>query len=134
MAPIQRDGLEYEFDVVGELNQDNELIISKSRCPDLAGQIISKPGRQIADALDAWLGSGAPAPAPINRDFLLMQTEREMERLGWSARDGKEHLEQSYGKKSRQFLTDAELVEFSVYLQSQPDPTPSRQIKLTDRN
>jgi DNA replication protein DnaC len=119
MAPIQRDGLEYEFDVCGELNLDNDLIISKSRCPDLSGQIISKPGKQLANVLNAWLSDGVPASAPINRDFLLIQTEREMERLGWSPRDGKEHLEQHYGKKSRQFLTDEELVEFSAYLLSQ---------------
>lgn len=134
MAPIQRDGLEYEFDVCGELNLDNELIISKSRCPALSGQIISKPGEQMALVLKEWLSTGLPAPKPIDRVFLLAQTEQEMNRLGWSDRDGKLHLEQTYGKKSRHFLTDSELIEFSAYLQSQPDPISNLQLQLSDFN
>jgi len=35
MAPVQRDGLEYEFDVVADLDQDNNLIVGKTRCPSL---------------------------------------------------------------------------------------------------
>lgn len=61
MAPVQREGMEYEFDVFGELDQGNNLIISKSRCVELAGQVIHKPGREMADTLRAWLGSGAAA-------------------------------------------------------------------------
>lgn len=63
MAPVQRDGLEYEFDVYGDLDQDNSLIIGKTRCPALAGQIIRKPGAQIAATLQEWLG-GAPVFVP----------------------------------------------------------------------
>ena len=62
MAPIQRDGLEYEFDVVGDLNQSHEWVISKSRCKALADQIITKPGEETAEVLRAWLSDGAPAP------------------------------------------------------------------------
>lgn len=134
MAPIQRDGLEYEFDVCGELNLDNELIISKSRCPALTGQVIAKPGEQVASILKDWLNDGAPAPHRINRQALLMQTQQEMIRLGWSDKDGKLHLEQTYGKKSRHFLTDEELMEFSAYLQSQPDAAATIQLGLADFN
>jgi hypothetical protein len=60
MAPVQRDGMEYEFDVVADMNQENDLVVSKSRCPAMTGQIISKPGKQVADLLNAWLSDGAP--------------------------------------------------------------------------
>jgi hypothetical protein len=63
MEPIQRDGLEYEFDVVGEMNQDNDLVITKTRCAALAGQVYSKPNGKVSDILKAWLTDGAPAPA-----------------------------------------------------------------------
>ena len=122
-APIHVAGIDYEFDVAGELNQQHTLHISKSRCPALDGQSFTNPGRDVADLLHEWMSDGVPAPPPIDRDFLLSQTEQKMNRLGWSAKDGKLHLEQHYGKKSRQFLTDEELVEFSAHLQSQPDPT-----------
>lgn len=64
-APIQRDGFEYEFDVFGEMTPDNELIIQKTRCPALTGQVIAKPGKALADTLATWLNGAAPvAPAP----------------------------------------------------------------------
>lgn len=60
LAPVQRDGIEYEFDVFAEMDRDNTLIVSKSRCPALADEVIKKPGKQLAEALKAWL-DGAPA-------------------------------------------------------------------------
>src|SRR5690606_37327924 len=65
LAPIQRDGLDYEFTVVGDMNLNHELIVSKSRCSAIpVGDIIEKPGEKFARTLREWLGSGAPKPAP----------------------------------------------------------------------
>ncbi|MGI6558592.1 MAG: ATP-binding protein [Limnochordia bacterium] len=60
LQPVQRDQLEFEFDVIAEMDQDNTLVVSKTRCPDLAGAVIDKPGKEIADILRAWLSDGAP--------------------------------------------------------------------------
>lgn len=117
LAPVFKSEIEYEFDIVGEMNLDNELIISKSRCSALAGQVISKPGADVANILKAWLSDGAPAPQKVNRDELIQKIDYLLADCGWSAKDGKEHLEQVYGKKSRQFLTDDELVDFAGYLE-----------------
>jgi hypothetical protein len=54
-----RDGIEYEFDVCGDMVQDNTLQITKSRCPRLAGAVFSKPGQELAKVLKEWLG-GVP--------------------------------------------------------------------------
>lgn len=69
LAPIQRDGLDYEFTVVGDMNLSHELIVSKSRCSAIGvGDIIDKPGEKMARVLREWLGSGAvPAPKPEAR-------------------------------------------------------------------
>jgi hypothetical protein len=65
MAPIQREGMDYEFDVVGDLDHDHNFIVSKTRCRALDGQVINKPGQQIARTLTGWLSDGAPlAPIP----------------------------------------------------------------------
>jgi hypothetical protein len=61
LAPVQRDGLEYEFDVVGELDQENTLAVTKTRCPALSGKALRKPGKDLADVLSQWLGAGTPA-------------------------------------------------------------------------
>lgn len=54
----QRDGLEYEFDVVGDMNLDNELIVSKTRCPALQQQVIKEPGEEFAETIRGWLEAG----------------------------------------------------------------------------
>jgi len=64
LQPVQRDGLEYEFDVVGDMNQDNEYIISKTRCEDLSRKVIEKPGKNLAEILVTWLTVGEPPATP----------------------------------------------------------------------
>ena len=59
MAPVQRDGMEYEFDVVGDMDWSHNLIVSKTRCADLSGAVIKEPGKEFADVLAKWVGSGA---------------------------------------------------------------------------
>ena len=63
IQPIQRDGLEYEFDVVGDMSLDHNLVISKTRCVALDGQLMSKPGADLAQILLDWLNAGEPQPA-----------------------------------------------------------------------
>lgn len=68
----QREGLEYEFDLVGSLDLNNELTVVKSRCPQLAGEIVARPGRPFAETFKAWLDDGVQAD-PTARDRLLEQ-------------------------------------------------------------
>lgn len=68
MAPITREGAEYEMDIVGEMDLDHNFVITKSRCVALADAVINKPGQQLANALRSWLTDGAPAtekPEPL---------------------------------------------------------------------
>lgn len=58
-APIQRDGVEYEFDVVLDLDQEHVGIVTKTRCPDLSNATIPKPGKALASTLAKWL-AGEP--------------------------------------------------------------------------
>ena len=56
---MQRDGLEYEFDVVADLDQDNNLIVGKTRCPAVAGMVIPRAGKEVAQKLLSWLSDGS---------------------------------------------------------------------------
>jgi len=56
MAPIQRDGFEYEFDVFLDMDIDNNAIVAKTRCPELTGRVFNKPGEDMANILVEWLG------------------------------------------------------------------------------
>jgi hypothetical protein len=55
LAPVQREGMDYEFDLVGNLSEDNELVIDKSRCPAYTGKVIAKPSEKDFDAFAEWL-------------------------------------------------------------------------------
>ena len=65
LAPVQRQDLEYEFDVVLRLDADNIAHVEKTRCSALAGLSIRHPGAPLADLLTAWLSDGAAPSAPI---------------------------------------------------------------------
>lgn len=58
LKSVMRDGVEYEFSVVMDMQDDNSANITKTRCVELAGQVIHKPGTALADTLNAWLGTG----------------------------------------------------------------------------
>ena len=70
MAAVQREGIEYEFDVAAELRSDgNELVIIKTRCEELSEKTFKKAGDDIGKILAAWLSSGSP-PAPPKTEVI----------------------------------------------------------------
>lgn len=58
----QRDGVEYEFDIVGALDLQHNWVIHKSRMSDLADQVIAKPGTELATQILEWLNDGTRVP------------------------------------------------------------------------
>jgi hypothetical protein len=69
MEPVMRAGVEYEFSIVGDVNLDHQLVVTKTRCSALTDAVIDKPGAQLARTLRDWLGSGVEAkPAAPNTD------------------------------------------------------------------
>lgn len=62
LGPIQRDGLEYEFDVLFDLDQNHLASASKDRTGLFDGQVF-RPAAETGQRLIAWLESGAePVP------------------------------------------------------------------------
>ncbi len=57
---------------------------------------------------------------PLDLSDIISQTDVEMMRLGWDARQGRAYLKQVFNKESRQQLTVQELQQFLSYLQQQP--------------
>ncbi|MEU2602888.1 ATP-binding protein [Streptomyces hirsutus] len=72
LKPEQREGIEYEFDIVGDLDHDNTLVISKSRAKPLSGLVIRKPDAAFAEAVLEWLNAGKPTPSAS--DYLTTAT------------------------------------------------------------
>lgn len=67
MAPITREGGEYEHDIVLDMDQSHNGVITKTRCAALDGEVFKKPGADLAKQILAWLTDGTPqseVPAP----------------------------------------------------------------------
>jgi transcriptional regulator with XRE-family HTH domain len=76
--PVQRDGVEYEFDVVGYLSSSHTLSVTKTRCPELDGLISHRPTAELGEKILGWLSdsdepervepsapkAAAPKPSP----------------------------------------------------------------------
>jgi nucleoside-triphosphatase THEP1 len=63
LQPVQRDGLEYEFTVVGDVTQDHDLVVTKTRAAFLKDAVIREAGEDLGQQLAAWLSDGDPVPA-----------------------------------------------------------------------
>jgi hypothetical protein len=66
LAPVQREGLDYEFDVVFDLDLNHNAISSKDRSSLFDGRIITKPDEKVGGQVLDWLnrGKGLPAAKP----------------------------------------------------------------------
>ena len=65
LAAIQREGMEYEFTLVGDLDLTHALRVSKTRCDGFIsiGDLFERPGENFARKVYGWLTSGAePTP------------------------------------------------------------------------
>lgn len=88
LAPIQRPGTEYEFDLVCDLDWAHIMTVSKSRCPAVADKVVERPGPEFMQPVIEWLSSGINAPQSpetpptptvesTTLDMLLAQYEAE---------------------------------------------------------
>lgn len=91
--PEQREGIEYEFDLVGDMDLDNRLLVSKSRIPELTRASIPEPGVELAATILEWLSDGEDVPdATDMREQALALSDRaalvelasQVDRLGLS--------------------------------------------------
>ena len=58
LAPIQREGMDYEFTVVFDIDLNHNAQVSKDRTASFDGQIF-KPGEETGSTLKAWLDTGS---------------------------------------------------------------------------
>lgn len=77
MAPVMRNGMEYEFTVVGDLDLEHRLTITKSRC-DALSDLVVQPGRaaEAAETFMNWTKSGAEVSSRNDIDSLKASINR----------------------------------------------------------
>lgn len=63
LKPIQRDGVEHEFDLVGDMDMAHGLTVSKSRIHTLQTSVhVSLPGFELGKEIGEWLSEGDQIP------------------------------------------------------------------------
>lgn len=82
LSPIQRPGMEYEFDVVCDMDWAHILRVSKTRCPAIVDKVVEKPGLEFVAVIKEWLASGVEAeikkPAMTLPDLLTMYSPSQI--------------------------------------------------------
>lgn len=72
-------------------------------------------------ALESFAPGMDPASCliPLKRSDLLSQSDQLLAQLGWDAARGRQLLEDHFGRNSRQQLSDAQLLEFNMLLETE---------------
>ena len=111
-APVQRADMEYEYDIVGEMNQENDLIISKTRADFLKRAIIHEPGEEFGKQIADWAASGVSVPTVITQpDSVLLPIARLMKEKKITSAA----VMDAFGKSPRNMDAD-EIVAFTEWL------------------
>lgn len=66
LKPVQRDGLEYDFDIIFDMSDSGTAVVSKSRMPELNGEVFVKPGDAVGARIRAWVEDDDPGYEPLN--------------------------------------------------------------------
>ena len=77
LQPVQRDGMEYEFTICGDITDQHELIVTKTRAAWLKDEIIREPDEAFGRRLLAWLNEGEQQtfkPQPQEATSIVLQT------------------------------------------------------------
>lgn len=74
--PEQREGLEYEFDLVANLDMENTATVVKSHCPPLHNAVVPKPTEEFGFTFLQWLSNGVrPKTAWDWRDEIMAEQD-----------------------------------------------------------
>ena len=108
LQPVQRDGLEYEFDVVGDIDLEHNLLVSKTRCSQLTDKLFRKPGPEMANMLIDWLDGGAPVSA-----------EAEAQRVAAAEELGRRAAKRANGDNDSKAKAPLPLAKYSLERQAE---------------
>tara|TARA_R100001244_G_scaffold125278_1_gene95266 strand:+ start:864 stop:1724 length:861 start_codon:yes stop_codon:yes gene_type:complete len=134
MAPVQRDGMDYEFDVVGDMDWGHTLVVTKSRIPELADVVIKEPGAKFAKQLAAWVGIGEERPKAasgdreLTADGLRALLSSRMNGGHWDGAQARA-LIGSFGAEKADDLNEGQRRDLAAILTSKTGPQWSAEVK-----
>jgi hypothetical protein len=112
-APTTAPANEFKFEMPLSVPPDPEPVIEPESAPEMVTNASTTPA--------ATATMNTPDEA-LDFSDIIARSDVELKRLGWTSEQGRNYLLETYGKRSRQLLSDEELLEFLRYLESQPTP------------
>jgi hypothetical protein len=99
--------------------ETSSLIVEESSPPLAVEESISQP---IPEEISPQPSETPALSETVDFSDIIARTNVEIKRLAWTNEQGRNYLLETYGKRSRQLLSDEELIEFLHYLETQPTP------------
>lgn len=88
--PEQREGIEYEFDLVADMDLEHNLVVSKSRIQPLADAVVKRPDGDFGQQVLKWLGDAPKAPTALEYLDEVLGKHVTFDRLGELYREVKD--------------------------------------------
>ena len=86
------------------------------------GHTHPKPSHNAGSDVTLKVTPTDPEHKIIGWDDLIQSIDEQIERLGWSTEFAQQYIIKTYGKRSRQLLSDDQLIEFHHYLKNLDTP------------
>ncbi|MFB2937238.1 hypothetical protein ACE1B6_18480 [Aerosakkonemataceae cyanobacterium BLCC-F154] len=107
---------------------DNEPPVTFSKVTPIASrrhdqEMAIAPPPQLDDRTSNQPPENSEETSPDDFSDLIARTNVQIKRLGWTKKQGSDHLLRTYGKKTRQDLEKEELQDFLEFLEAQPNPS-----------
>lgn len=118
LAPVQRDGMEYEFDLLCSVSQDHLVTVSGSRCPAMSGAIAPSPGASFFRPYVQWLGLGVPVE--LTTTDQVARIVAHLDRVGVNQDSALAKVRSDYGVSTWSELTVAQANRIERRLEAAP--------------
>lgn len=119
LAPITGKGLEYEFDIVMDMDDAGKALVTKTRYRKWANKAFTEPGPEFGKELAVWLSDGSPAQekSPVQETALPTSEIEKFTFLISTATNS--YTLKAIGKEIRKAadygqITDQELIRLST--------------------
>lgn len=119
MAPIQRDGMEYEFTTVFDLAMNHSAAASKDRTSLFDGQFTT-PSKETGEKLMKWLNSGKGEVVTRRKVNVVEHFYAEAKKVGYEGEGLVAFVRKETGAKDIESLAKEVMAKLMEKMRSQP--------------